>query len=136
MEVDGSGRMHGKRVDSNAIVSAYSKDNAITKLLREAVDSEKNSNGGIYYWQKNKAVQLLSGRGVQFPGGLNITDGFVRSISDPLSNVKPKFKNVTQTQQFKRWFGDWRNHPETASKVVNEDGTPKVMYHGSPSEFT
>lgn len=38
---------------------------------------------------------------------------------------------VTESQQFKRWFGDWQNNPAKASKVVNEDGTPKVMYHGT-----
>ena len=26
--------------------------------------------------------------------------------------------------------------PKTSSKVVNEDGTPRIMYHGSPNEFT
>lgn len=44
--------------------------------------------------------------------------------------------DATQSQQFKRWFGDWQNAPDKASKVVNADGTPKVMYHGSPAQFT
>ena len=45
-------------------------------------------------------------------------------------------KNDTESQQFKRWFGDWQNHPGNASKIVNADGTPKVMYHGSPAQFS
>lgn len=46
--------------------------------------------------------------------------------------VRFSMKNaVTESQQFKRWFGDWQNNPAKASKVVNEDGTPKVMYHGT-----
>lgn len=36
-------------------------------------------------------------------------------------------KPITETQQFKRWFGD--------SKVVNEDGTPMIVYHGTDAEF-
>lgn len=43
-------------------------------------------------------------------------------------------KNPVKSQQFKEWFGDWENAPETASKVVNEDGTPKVMYHGTNTD--
>ncbi len=35
------------------------------------------------------------------------------------------------SSEFKAWFGDWENNPEQASKVVNEDGTPKVVYHGT-----
>ena len=40
-------------------------------------------------------------------------------------------KGQTLSPDFKRWFGDWENDPENASKVVNEDGTPKVVYHGT-----
>jgi len=42
----------------------------------------------------------------------------------------------TTTQNFKNWFGDWQNNPEKASKIVNADGTPMIMYHGSPEQFT
>lgn len=41
----------------------------------------------------------------------------------------------TETEAFKDWFGDWQNHPENASKVVNADGTPKVVYHGTNAVF-
>jgi len=41
----------------------------------------------------------------------------------------------TETEAFKDWFGDWKNHPESASKVVNADGTPKVMYRGGNETF-
>ena len=63
-------------------------------------------------------------------------NGFVHSIRESGSPVKPKFGNVTESQQFKRWFGDWQNHPESASKVVNKDGTPKVVYHQTENEFS
>ena len=60
--------------------------------------------------------------------------GYIHSIRDSRSPVKPKFENVTYSQQFKRWFGDWQKHPNTASKVVNKDGTPMRMFHGTPAE--
>lgn len=53
-----------------------------------------------------------------------------------LSPVEEKISDVTESQQFKRWFGDWKNHPENASKVVNADGTPKIVYHQTDSDFT
>ena len=55
------------------------------------------------------------------------------NVGKPLDKqVRFSTKNaVTESQQFKRWFGDWQNNPAKASKVVNEDGTPKVMYHGT-----
>ena len=58
------------------------------------------------------------------------------------SNETVKQKNsevvdeITESKNFKEWFGDWQNHPERASKVVNADGTPKVVYHQTENEFT
>ncbi len=50
--------------------------------------------------------------------------------------VRFSMKNaVEESQQFKRWFGDWQNNPAKASKVVNADGTPKVMYRGGNETF-
>lgn len=43
------------------------------------------------------------------------------SISDLFSLVKRYDKNF---------------NPKPASRVVNSDGTPKIMYHGSPNQFT
>lgn len=37
-----------------------------------------------------------------------------------------------RTPAFKKWFGDWENDPENASKVVDENGEPLVVYHGTP----
>ena len=42
---------------------------------------------------------------------------------------------TVRTRQFKEWFGDWENDPETASKVVDENGEPMVVYHGTDSHF-
>ena len=136
VEIDGSGIMHGNIIDANAITSVYNKDNAIRKLLKNAVISEFAGKNSIYYWQKNKAIQRLNGIGVQFPGSSSIADGYIHSIRDAGSFVNTKFENVTQTQQFKRWFGDWQKNPKRASKVVNADGTPKIVYHQTENTFT
>ena len=66
---------------------------------------------------------------------MSLVDGYVHSIRDSGSPVNIKIENVTKTQQFKRWFGNWENHPKAASKVVNTDGTPKVVYHGTNADF-
>jgi hypothetical protein len=42
-------------------------------------------------------------------------------------NVKPSLRTAPDTPEFKRFFGD--------SRVVNADGTPKVLYHGSARDI-
>lgn len=58
----------------------------------------------------------------------------VITVRDMLENVKQadnpdvyvkEPKDQIQTKEFKKWFGN--------SKVVNADGTPKLMYHGTPN---
>jgi len=50
------------------------------------------------------------------------------------SNLTPEQYKLVRTPAFKKWFGDWENSPETASKVIDENGEPLVVYHGTNSE--
>ena len=51
------------------------------------------------------------------------------------SNLTPEQWKLVRTPQFKAWFGDWENDPENASKVVDENGEPLVVYHGTQASF-
>lgn len=42
----------------------------------------------------------------------------------------------TDSAEFKNWFGDWVSSPDKASKVVDENGKPRVMYHGSNAHIS
>jgi hypothetical protein len=55
-------------------------------------------------------------------------------------NGKPSKLNAKQyeqvrTPEFKAWFGDWENDPANASKVVDENGEPRVVFHGTNNTF-
>lgn len=43
---------------------------------------------------------------------------------------------TVRTTNFKNWFGDWENDSENASKVVDENGEPMVVYHGTTNDET
>jgi len=46
------------------------------------------------------------------------------------SNLTPEQYKLVRTPAFKQWFGDWENDPANASKVVDENGEPKVKWRG------
>ena len=50
------------------------------------------------------------------------------------SNLSDELYMVVRTDNFKRWFGDWENDPENASKVIDENGEPLVVWRGQGSE--
>ena len=37
---------------------------------------------------------------------------------------------------FLNWFGDWVNDPTNASKVVDENGEPLLVFHGTNKVFS
>jgi hypothetical protein len=51
------------------------------------------------------------------------------------SNLTNEQYKLVRTKAFKKWFGDWENAPETASKVIDENGEPLVVFHGTKKEF-
>lgn len=51
------------------------------------------------------------------------------------SNLTERQYAQVRTTAFKEWFGDWQNNPENASKVIDENGEPLVVYHESPDIF-
>ncbi|MBS7276361.1 MAG: hypothetical protein KIG76_07645 [Eubacteriales bacterium] len=133
VEVDGYGKTNNLRIDSNALASVFGKKNAANQL-QTAIDNTVNGKTELFYWDKKRSLALLQGAGLQLPSGLP-QDGFVHSIREPGSLVKAKMDDVTNSLQFKRWFGDWKGGKRNVSKVVNRDGSPRVVYHYTDADF-
>ena len=49
------------------------------------------------------------------------------------TKLNPEQWALVRTKAFKNWFGDWENDPANASKVLDENGEPMVVWHGSRS---
>ncbi len=129
VNITGFGYQNGIRIDSNAIASVYGKDYSIAKVLHDAIQEESNGQFRLYYLNEKKATALLQGAKVLMPKMPATRDGgFIHSLTETASPVKLKIKDVTESQQFKRWFAK--------SKVINSDGTPKIVYHQTENEFT
>ncbi len=45
------------------------------------------------------------------------------------SNLDDGLWELVRSPEFKEWFGDWENDPENASKCVDENGEPLVVWH-------
>ncbi|MBQ9771410.1 MAG: hypothetical protein IJW23_06255 [Lentisphaeria bacterium] len=112
-----NGRSEQNKIDAHIMTSAQGRANAFSKLAKNAVEKEKNGIPSVLYAQK-KAESILNAEGVQFPNRYAF-DSVMRNIADVGLKVKPQ----TETLQFKKWFGK--------SKVVDENGDPMVVYHGT-----
>lgn len=61
---------------------------------------------------------------------------YMKAPNGKPTNLTERQWAQVRTRAFKNWFGDWENDPDNASKVVDENGEPKVVYHGSSKWFT
>ena len=147
IEVDGRGRWGNVEIDANILDTAYGKSsNSLKTMLMNAI-----MNDEVMYVDKKRSHQLEQSVGVQFPKKL-LSGAPIHSIREYAGEVKLKVDeenvtgrqggadasyslNQTETDAFKDWFGDWQNDAENASKIVDEDGAPLIVYHGSDAQF-
>ena len=132
--VDFEGIYNKKIIDVNLVATYFNKNN-INDLIKEAIALENDNKIGFYYLDKKRTQSIIKHAGYQLPRILNNLNSniIIRKID---SNVNKKINKITQSQQFVRWFGDWQNKPKTASKVVDGNGEPLVVYHQTGNDFT
>lgn len=55
---------------------------------------------------------------------------FMKAPNGNPTNLNERQWLQVRTKAFKDWFGDWENDATNASKVVDDNGEPLVVYHG------
>lgn len=63
------------------------------------------------------------------------TDKWMKAPNGKPTNLTERQWIQVRTPAFKEWFGDWENDPENSSKILDENGEPLVVYHGSLATF-
>jgi hypothetical protein len=51
------------------------------------------------------------------------------------SNLNKGQYYLVRTPAFKEWFGDWEHNPKQSSKILDNNGEPLVVYHGTNSNI-
>lgn len=104
---------------------------------------EQPLSGPVKFWWN--ALKRFLHKALQSVGLVPAGDPDVEAMQDMLESIRSGFqrseikaqqnqdityssKGITQTAAFKRWFGD--------SKVVDKDGKPLVVYHGTTANFS
>lgn len=104
-------------------------------------EKEESGNLGVIVGLRNKAGNLSEKNATEKTQGFFVkydpkTDGDTVMVPDQdqfkqidvRKTIPIKKLSLRDTPQFKDWFGD--------SKIVNADGTPKVMYHGTARDIS
>jgi RNA polymerase sigma factor (sigma-70 family) len=98
--------------------------------IAELIDETGESTGDMI-WRDRDGYTAIADERKDVYHGPSLKDA-KQAIADErakraLSATSPAVQYVTETPEFKRWFGD--------SKVVDKSGKPLVVYHGTGGDF-
>ncbi len=85
----------------------------------------RNSNNAEVYTEEEQKILESAPRNAK---------GQLLAPNGKISNLTEKQYAQVRTKAFKEWFGDWEHNPSEASKVVDENGEPLVVYHYTDNE--
>ena len=101
------------------------------ELQMRNTESEANSNqreeklfSTVITPEVRREMDVISAQAI-------VNGNYLKAPNDKDTKLTPEQWSLVRTQNFKKWFGDWINDPENASKVVDENGEPMVVYHGT-----
>jgi hypothetical protein len=130
-----------RQTNSDAISSSLYGDvrENYRKAIEQALIDERpvpdNIKQAYYAMSPDKPIAGTGGyQGTRYESSKTATIRDIRSLSqwtnEKLSGSNTLFQmaDPVDTPAFKRWFGD--------SKVVDENGRPLVVYHGTDADFT
>jgi hypothetical protein len=103
-------------------------DSSLTNDAKYLWDSLVKNNYAYYDEDKGKYKTLKS---KSIYESKKMSKGSLLAPNGNTSNLTPEQYKLVRTPAFKAWFGDWENDLENSSKVVDENGEPLVVYHGS-----
>lgn len=107
-------------------VSSYERGNAEDrqKVTMNAINSSDNIRFSLKE-EKEKIVADAKANGT-----------YMTAPNGEKTKLDAEQWATVRTTNFKNWFGDWENDPEDASKVMDENGEPLVVYHGTTNDET
>lgn len=103
------------------------KDHIISPMLKSKINIPDN------FGSKNKRSLKREAELMGVPIGqsiINVDDSEIENTQTNITQDIPqdKVQDITETDNFKKWFGN--------SKVVDENGKPLICYHGTNREFS
>ena len=142
------------KVTSDAQVELWEKQYSTTKVFKDeqslnAAKAEATKyfpEEAITTWEDNKGNYVMKVAEPQLIGEAlereyerilanapKDKEGRLLAPNGKPSNLNERQYAQVRSKAFIRWFGDWINDPANASKVLDENGEPMIVYHGSDS---
>ncbi|QSI04845.1 hypothetical protein DYQ05_07855 [Treponema pedis] len=124
--------VNSEKQQKSKIDEAYDKAAEAARLANEEsikqAEADKKDSGDILFQTEVTKEELNEIEDVRkkYEG----TEQWLKAPDGSNSNLNEKQWLQVRTDSFKKWFGDWESDSE--NKVLDDNGEPLVVYHGSP----
>ena len=103
-----------------------------TISIRDMLTGVKDADGNVY---AQSATDVPSSEKEAVRKQYEGTAQWMKAPNGEATKLTEDQWVAVRTPAFKAWFGDWENAPKNASKVVDENGEPLVVYHATREVF-
>ena len=93
-------------------------------IVNDETNDDEYSSTTEEYSQNDYTQEMLNTKERAIANGT-----FMKAPNGKPTNLTERQWLQVRTKNFINWFGDWINEPSNASKVVDENGEPLVVYH-------
>jgi len=118
----------------------FQTESKFTKIAGEALTNlvdrlqRTGLSRGVKFLNSNQISSVLKSIGINNNVQLQ-QETILKAPNGKKSNLTRDQWSQVRTKAFKDWFGDWENNPKGSSKIVDENGEPLVVYHGTNAQF-
>ena len=120
-------RSEESRREAERILQQSSRSNNLGE--QKGVQKDKESEGGLRFRATEITPEVRDEMDTIAATAI-VNGNYMKAPNGADTNLTAEQWAMVRTKNFLRWFGDWINDPENASKVVDENGEPKVVFHG------
>lgn len=121
---------HGKGpFEAAGVIDVQDPSTDIPNIVQEALQMREMGPSTVF--QKQAIADELIAGGMKPKQAYAEAEQRVAGLLEPQAGARPI--TPIESTSFKNWFGDWQSDPQNASKIVDEQGLPMPVYHGSGS---
>lgn len=105
-------------------------DERMNTMIQDTEDIDRDHQIVMFQALKAAAQEAASIQEEEVRKQYEGTENWLKAPNGNKSNLTEKQWLQVRTPNFIKWFGDWQNDPANASKVVDENGEPLIVYRG------
>ena len=113
------------------MVNEVEKQNSDFDTMDAVPQFSDPKNPDIRFSDTNVPAKQIDDVRAKFEG----TKDWLKAPNGQPTNLNEQQWLQVRTPAFKQWFGDWQGDPVNASKILDDNKEPLIMYHGSSQDF-